>query len=70
LTHVGAARGLAHRTGGAVGTLTGLSGHHDVVDAAVVDAAARRGDVIVAADPEELTRAFTAAGGRVRLETV
>src|SRR5947209_2841296 len=38
----------------AVGLLASASGHHDIVDLAVVEGAARRVDAIVTADPNHI----------------
>ena len=53
-----------------VGVLTARAHHPDIVDAAVVEGAARRGDAIVTSDRGDLERIAHAAGVSVRFEAV
>lgn len=53
-----------------VGGLVATCGHDDIVDVAVVEGAARRGDLVVTADPVDLRRVATAAGARIEIESV
>lgn len=54
----------------AVGVLAGKAGHDDVVDVAVVEGAARRGDAIVTSDAGHIRAIAQAAGRRVRIEQI
>jgi hypothetical protein len=49
----------------AVGTLAGQANPADVVDAAVVEGALRRGDVVVTSDPADIEAIAAAAGSRL-----
>ena len=54
-----------------VGELAGRAGHDDVVDVAVVEGAARRGDdVILTSNETHIRRVIEATGMRIRIETV
>lgn len=53
-----------------IGALAGKAAHDDVVDVAVVEGAARRGDAVVTSDEAHLRRIASAARTRVRLETI
>ena len=48
---------LTEQQARAVGRLAAATGHHDVVDLAVVEGALRRGDRVVTSDPHDLVRA-------------
>jgi hypothetical protein len=54
----------------AVGRLLTVSGTSDLVDAAVVIAAARRGDLIVTSDPHDLTALAKTLGVPLRLHAL
>lgn len=54
----------------AVGVLAERSGHHDVVDVAVVEAAARRSHTVLTADPDDLRRVAAVADGAVVIDAV
>lgn len=59
--------GMARR----VGELAGRADHDDVVDVAVVEAAARRDDdVIVTSNETHIRQVVEATGKRIRIETV
>lgn len=51
-----------------VGVLLGQVDGAQVVDASVIEGAARRGDVVVTSDPLDLRRLAQAAGADVRIE--
>jgi hypothetical protein len=52
----------------AVGSLAARAGTPDVVDAAVVEGALRRHDLVLSSDPEDLARIATAVGRRLEVE--
>lgn len=54
----------------AVGRLLGAAAHDDVVDAAVVESAARRMDSIVTSDLAHIERLVTASGYKLIIEVV
>jgi hypothetical protein len=54
----------------AVGALAGASRHHDIVDVAVVEGAARRGDGIVTSEPDDLERVLEVTGRPLPLVTI
>lgn len=53
-----------------VGLLLGRSGTADIVDAGVVTAASRRGNVVVTSDPNDLARLADVLGVRLRIQVV
>ena len=53
-----------------VGELAGRSGHHDVVDVAVIEGASRRGDTVLTADTTDLRRVALAADRPVPIEAI
>lgn len=53
-----------------VGVLSGRSRHDDIVDVAVVEGAARRGDAIVTSDPGHIRQIADAVGGEITIRTV
>lgn len=53
-----------------IGLLLARAGVSDVVDAAVVEGAARRGDAIVTSDPDDIARLVDAAGLKLRIIAV
>jgi hypothetical protein len=54
-----------------VGELAGRANHEDVVDVAVVEGAARRGDgAILTSNEAHIRKVVTATGKRIRIETV
>ena len=53
-----------------IGTLLAANGSSDVVDAAVVISAARRGDLVVTSDPDDLAALATALGVRLALQSI
>lgn len=59
---------MDERRARAVGVLVARSGHDDVVDVAVVEGAARRGDCVLTSDPGDLRRVAAAADGDVRID--
>lgn len=61
---------LDGRRARAVGVLADRSGHHDIVDVAVVEGAARRRHVVLTSDPDDLGRVAAMAEGEVAIEVV
>jgi hypothetical protein len=53
-----------------VGELLGAAGHDDVVDGAVVEGAARRGDLVLTADRIHIERLAAASSRTLAIETV
>ncbi|HEY8201012.1 MAG TPA: hypothetical protein VII47_06640 [Actinomycetota bacterium] len=53
-----------------VGELLAAAGHDDIVDGAVVEGAARRGDSIVTSDSTDIERLVAATGLRLVIERV
>jgi predicted nucleic acid-binding protein len=53
-----------------VGVLAGKASHDDVVDVAVIEGAARRGDAVVTSNGAHIQAIATAAGSRLRIERV
>jgi hypothetical protein len=53
-----------------IGVLVGQTGHDDVVDAAVVEGAIRRGDAVVTSDASHIRKVATAAGHTLRIQSV
>lgn len=53
-----------------VGVLAGKSAHHDIVDVAVVEGAARRGDAVVTSNDSHIRAIAEAAGVPLRIEHV
>ena len=53
-----------------VGVLAARSGHADIVDLAVLEGAARRGDTIVTCDPRDIDAIAGATGAPVRVEAI
>jgi hypothetical protein len=54
----------------AVGALAGRSGHDDVVDVAVVETAARRGDAVATSNPSDISKIALGARRRILIEPV
>lgn len=61
---------MDERRARAVGVLAARSGHDDIVDVAVVEGAARRGDRVLTSDPGDLRRIADAADGEIRIEVL
>jgi predicted nucleic acid-binding protein len=53
-----------------VGELAGAAGHHDVVDVTVVEGAARRHDVVLTSDAEDIAAIARAASVALVIEAV
>ncbi len=54
----------------AIGELAGKSGHHDIVDVAVVEGAIRRHDAIVTSNPTHISRIVDAVKSTLTVERV
>lgn len=61
---------LTENTAREIGGLLAASGSSDVVDAAVVVSAARRGDLVVTSDPGDLTALASVLGTHLMLQAV
>jgi hypothetical protein len=53
-----------------VGILVSQSGHHDIVDVAVVEGAIRRGDGVVTSDAGHIRKIAEAAGRSLRIASI
>jgi uncharacterized protein YaiI (UPF0178 family) len=58
---------LDEPTARAIGILLAKAGTSDVVDGAVVEGAARRGDAVVTSDVDDIARLIVACGTTVRV---
>jgi len=65
-----AIEGLSEATSKAIGMLLAAARTTDIVDAAVVEGAARRGDTIATSDPDDIGRLVEACGRKLRVETI
>jgi hypothetical protein len=53
-----------------VGALAGKATHDDIVDVTVVEGAVRRNDAVVTSNEGHIRRVASAAGARLRIETI
>lgn len=56
---------MTEKNARAIGALAGRSDHADIVDLAVIECAARRGNAVVTADADDMGRIAHAAGARI-----
>ena len=61
---------VAENAARAIGKLLAANGSSDVVDAAVVISAAKRGDLVVTSDPDDLAALAAALGVRLALQPI
>jgi hypothetical protein len=54
----------------AVGELVGRTGHKDIIDVTVIEAARRRGDSIVTSDPHDLRQIAESIRARIVIEAI